>query len=362
MARNSNCIQKISRHGETTYKVAIRRRGFPSVFKSFDRYADAEAFRDRALREQESRAAHGCNVGLTVVEVVTAYRESDEFKALRSDRSRYLEYWETRLGTSRVASLNRNVFQHEAEVIARGGAKPRSKATVAVYMSALGTILDYGARKMFAHSNALAEWRVCSFSVESKVRGRALEPDEVRALLAAADKMNWHWPLVVRLLLLTAGRRGEILNRKRRDVVFGDDGAVITVERSKNGERRTMVVPPGEVCEGLKARCEGLCDDDLLFPGRKPDKPIDPKKGWANLIEKAGLAEDVTMHWLRKTAATTLLRAGVDIASVAKVTGHKTHAVLLKHYASAGEARQREVVARHAALLLGLPAPAAQSA
>jgi hypothetical protein len=86
-------IQKIARDGATTYKVQKRRRGLPSVFKTFDRYSEAKAFEERSQREQKVRAALGCNVNLTVREVIEAYLESDEYAKLRSDRSSYLAHW-----------------------------------------------------------------------------------------------------------------------------------------------------------------------------------------------------------------------------------------------------------------------------
>ena len=341
-------IQKVARDGAVAFKVAIRRKGFPSTFKTFDRFADAKAFEERTLREHQSRAAYGCNVNLTIADVIDAYLLSDEHAKLRSDRSAYHDHWRERLGDRKLATLNRAVYQHEADELAKGG---RSRQTVSVFMSALGTELKYAARKMAADARCLAEFRCCSFSAQSNVRGRALEPDEVRRLIIAADAASWPlWGLLVRLALSTAARKSDLLKRHRRDVdvVAG----TITVPVSKNGDPRVMIVT-GEVLEKLKARCEGLKPDDLLFPGRKPTTPLDPKKSWPKLVKKAGLPTECTLHWLRKTTATRLLRAGVDVASVAAVTGHRTHAVLLRHYASAGEARQREVVTQHAALLLG---------
>ena len=349
-------IQKVTRDSTTRYKVQVRRRGFPSVFKSFDRYADARAFEERTLRDQKARAAYGCNVHLTLADVIDEYIESDEYAALRSDRSGYLAHWRRRLGDQKLASLNRNVYQHEADRLAKGGRDgARSRATVAVFMGSLGTLLKYATRTLAADATALAEFRCCSFGVQSKVRGRALEPDEVRRLIAAADASKWpHWGLVVRLLLVTAGRKSDILQRRRRDVDL--DAGTILVPVSKNGDPKLMAVPPGEVLDQLRVRCEGLEPDALLFPGRKATTPLDPKKSWPKLVARAGLPDDCTLHWLRKTAATTLLRAGVDVASVAAVTGHRTHAVLLRHYCSAGEARQREVVAQNVGALLGIAA------
>ena len=239
MARNNNCIQKISRNGETVYKVAIRRRDFPSVFKTFERYADAEAFRDRALREQQSRAAYGCNVSLTLADVIEAYLVSDEYAQLRSNRARYHDHWKKRLGPTKLVALNRNTYQHEAAHLAKEG-KGRGKATIATYMAALGTLLKYGTRKMAADARALAEFRCCAFSAQSNVKGRALEADEVRRLgrlIAAADTASWpHWALVVRLALVTAARRSELLNRRRADVDLG--AGTITVPVGKNGDPR----------------------------------------------------------------------------------------------------------------------------
>ena len=69
-------------------------------------------------------------------------------------------------------------------------------------------------------------------------------PDEVRRLIAAADRAKWqHWPLVVRLYLMTAARKSEILRRCRKDVDL--DAGTILVPITKNGEPRTMIVPPG---------------------------------------------------------------------------------------------------------------------
>ncbi|MCU0974190.1 MAG: site-specific integrase [Burkholderiales bacterium] len=349
-------IQKIARDGATTYKVQIRRRGFPSVFKTFDRYSEAKAFEERTLREQATRAAHGVNVNLTLAEVIDTYVASDEYAALRSDRSAYHTHWRNRLGGYKLVSLNRSVYQHEADLLAKGGRDgKRSRQTVAVYTAALGTALKFAVQRLTADSRALAELRCCSFTAASNVRGRALEPAEVRNLLAAADAAPWkHWPLVVRLLLVTAGRKSDILQRRRRDVDL--DAGTVLVPVQKNGDPKLMIVPPGEVLDMLAARCEGLQPDELLFPGRLKTTALDPKKSWPKLVTAAGLPDDCTMHWLRKTTATTLLRAGVDIASVQKITGHKTAAVLLKHYASAGEARQREVACLHAPALLGVVA------
>jgi hypothetical protein len=105
--------------------------------------------------------------------------------------------------------LKRAVYQGEAQwLVGNAGPRGRSPQTVAVFMSSLGKVLKYATRALAADARALAEFRYCSFAAESKVRGRALEADEITSLLAAAAAARWpHWGLLVRLLLTTAGAR-----------------------------------------------------------------------------------------------------------------------------------------------------------
>jgi integrase len=216
-------------------------------------------------------------VHLTLEGAIDAYLASEEYEKLRSDRKPYHEHWKRRLGDRKLGTLNRAVYQSEAEWLVRSaGPRGRSRQTVAVFMSSLGKILKYATRKLAADARALAEFRCCSFGAQSRVRGRALEPTEIASLLSAADAARWrHWGLLVRLLLITAARKGDLLKRCRRDVDV--EAGTITVPVTKNGDPKVMFIV-GESLDLLRVRCAELEPDDLLFDGRKKTTPLDPKK------------------------------------------------------------------------------------
>ena len=61
-------------------------------------------------------------------------------------------------------------------------------------------------------------------------------------------------------------------------------------------------------------------------------------------LARAGLPHRIRIHDLRHTAATNLIAAGVDIATVQYILGHRTSAVLLDIYSHHHADRNRAAV------------------
>jgi hypothetical protein len=70
-------------------------------------------------------------------------------------------------------------------------------------------------------------------------------------------------------------------------------------------------------------------DIDATVP--RPMSP--PKTGWKRILRAAGISERTTLHDLRPTLATWMIRTGASLTAVAAGMGHKDIRTTQKHYA-----------------------------
>ncbi len=142
---------------------------------------------------------------------------------------------------------------------------------------------------------------------------------------------------IIRLLLLTGCRKGEIV-RLRRDEVAG---LCLRLHDSKTGPRTVFL--NGEARAIIERRMTG--GTEFLFPSPKGDgnRPIHNELPiWYRLREEAGL-EDVRLHDLRHTYASHAVMQGTPLPVVAKLLGHSQTTMTLR-YAHTGD-REAEAAA-----------------
>jgi integrase len=163
----------------------------------------------------------------------------------------------------------------------------------------------------------------------------------------------WH------LLLLEAMRRGEALGLRWQDVNWerGTVHIVQTVVADKNDKGRAVIQPRAKTASGsrsVRMTAETLAvlrehrDGQALARRAAGDAwqandlivctatgtPINPNnvtRSYKRLVMLAGVA-DITVHGLRHTAATLLLRAGVPAKIVSERLGHANIAITLDTY------------------------------
>ena len=154
---------------------------------------------------------------------------------------------------------------------------------------------------------------------------------------------------LVRALLLTGCRRGELVNLRWRDV---QDGR-LSLPDSKTGPKFIHLAPQaGDILQTLPRLC------DFVFPNRALDGPV--SKGdlltlWSLVRHDAGL-EDVRLHDLRHTYASIAMRHGVHIVTLSRLLGHADTETTLRyaHFADAELGRTVRTVSSAIARDLGL--------
>ena len=148
-------------------------------------------------------------------------------------------------------------------------------------------------------------------------RTRYLEPDEVEQLLdACSDSFR---PFLI-TALHSGCRRSELFNLRWDDVDFLAE--TINIRNSKSGKPRT--IPMDATLKATLSYLPSRFKKGWVFPSPVTgERLVDVKKQFQSVVKKAGL-KDVTLHTCRHTFASTLVRSGIDLVTVARLMGHST--------------------------------------
>lgn len=171
-------------------------------------------------------------------------------------------------------------------------------------------------------------------------RHRYLNSDEKdRLLKALADDEDQYAVRLIKFLLLTGRRRGEVLSLEWSDIDM--DKALVTFRKTKNGKIQTVPVNDyamavireawfdtqngrcGSVGKsGVHSKAFGHSHSKLVFPCSTGKRFWSFNKGWKRIRTRAEL-KDFRLHDLRHTFASTLASSGkVDIYTLQRLLGH----------------------------------------
>ena len=129
---------------------------------------------------------------------------------------------------------------------------------------------------------------------------------------------------VIRLLLLTGCRRGEILALRWQHI----DGDTLTLVDAKTGPRRVFLNAPARAILERQPRSAS----EYVFPSPLvPGRPLSSNlRLWYSVRREAGI-EDVRLHDLRHTFASHAVLQGVPLPVVSRLLGHKQPSMTLRY-------------------------------
>ena len=162
-------------------------------------------------------------------------------------------------------------------------------------------------------------------------RERYLSPIELSRLMAALaadrrqDKAN-----MVRRLLLTGARRGEVLQARwdEFDLVVGTWAK--PASRTKQG--RSHRIPLSAPARLILAEMQhAAADDRLLFPARRRgSSQVNLSEFWREVCRAAGI-EGVRLHDLRHSFASFLASGGLSLPVIGALLGHTQPATTARY-------------------------------
>jgi integrase len=156
---------------------------------------------------------------------------------------------------------------------------------------------------------------------EEKARDRVLADDELRRLwLAASEPAEGPFGVMVRLLILTGQRRGEVAGMRWSEIDADDRLWLLPASRTKNGKPHTVPLVPA--AWDLIQACPRLADSDFVLTvvGTQPITGFGRAK--RRLASKAKLRTEWRLHDLRRTCASGLQRLGVRAEVIERCLNH----------------------------------------
>jgi integrase len=280
-----------------------------------------------------------------------------------TDKGRIERHIKPLLGSMKVAAVTREDVDDFMHAVAEGRTAARiktkkkrglanvrgGKGTASRTVGLLGAIFTYSVRHRMRADNPV---RGITRFADGR-RERRLSDVEYK-LLGAELKKAAHervWPAAIgaiRFLALTGWRSGEALGLRwdeidlsRRTAILGD---------TKTG--RSMRPLPRASCNVLR---EMPRSGPLVFPATRGDGPMTGfRKLWNRILNRGGLAADVTPNVLRHSFASLGADLGYSDITIGAIVGHKGRTITSRyiHSADAVLLRAADAIAEQTAALL----------
>ena len=295
-----------------------------------------ESFRTKA-REERLDLPTGRKVHRSFKEAADAYlgrltetvgEGQRGFKDLPNKRRHIDDYLVPYFGSKRADQISGFLVQHYIKHRLDQVAK---QATVNRELSTLSHMM-----------NRMVEWGWIKNSDRPEIK-KGAEPKKKIIVLnptmaadlyqgAAADQDSLTWLFVV-IGLNTAMRHSEILRIRWEDVDF--EQRRIHLEKAKAGQR-TQPISKSLTTMLLHERSQREDKTGWVFPSKKADTTFPHRRTmhrqFQRAVIRAGLdAHQVTPHVMRHTGITQLVKAGVDLPTIQKISGHKTMSMVLRY-------------------------------
>lgn len=327
-------MASISKRGDR-YHVRVRRQGFPTLTKTFQRLSDAQEWarhQDRLADRGELGPDRRVLETLTLADLVTRYQDEvlPGKKGGKVETIMLSAFLRHSICKRRLSELTTADFKKWVdEKIAGTDDKPGVTAKSAKRL--LSPI-----QHMF--EVAVTSWDIplrenpllrLKLKVTDNKRERRLRKDEIDRLVRAAGSTRNPLILpIVRFALETAMRRGEILALRVRDVDI--ERCTATIRESKNGHSRAIPLSSLAVVL-LETTIAAMGDEararnELLFP----ISPVALRLAWDRLTKRAKI-DDLHFHDLRHESISRFFELGLTVPEVASISGHRDIRMLMRY-------------------------------
>jgi integrase len=150
-------------------------------------------------------------------------------------------------------------------------------------------------------------------------RKRVLSEPELLSVWRAADRTGYPFGVLIKLMILTGQRYGELVSLRWEFINFRD--RTITLPETKNGRQHTF--PYSRMVTGILEVIPRRNATNLLFPGRDLTRPWNGAGKAKFQLEDRPSIKPWTLHDLRRTASTTWAQLRIPPHIVERLLNHQ---------------------------------------
>lgn len=289
-------------HGTRRQKETIGRVGVIALHE-----ARAEAKRRLAeytLGKQRPQSMNWCAAVETYLAEVQRRCKSSTHGSYKYVLDRHFRYGDTKL--SELSSCD---FQNKLDKLVRTPSEHQHAFIV------LRAFIRWSYRRHYLDTNPMDRMTAPH---RYRPRERVLSDDELKRVWIAAREMETTFGTIVRLLILTGQRIGEIA--KLTTDMVGEDTITLPASLTKNSREHTFPIAPAtKSLLGHPRRVRGF-----LFPARGTNDER-PYNGFSNpkaTLDRLADVHDWTLHDLRRTFATGLASLSVPLPVIERLLNH----------------------------------------
>lgn len=282
---------------------------------------------------------------ITVAQLCDKYLEGEACAAKKrstvsTDKGRIERHIKPLLGSKKVSSVSRGDVKKFLHDVAEGRTAADIKTgkfgraritggrgTATRTVGLLGSIFTYACDLEIIETNPVRGIK----RFPDRKMDRFLNERELTnlgAALADAEKKghNPHALNIIRLLVFTGARRGEIETLKWREV--DPENGLLNLEDSKTGQKTIRLNAPAlQLLVGLPR----FDESEFVFPAIKSTGHYTgTPKVWRDIREDAGFM-DLRLHDLRHSFASMALRIGASLPVIGALLGHKNPATTQRY-------------------------------
>jgi integrase len=256
---------------------------------------------DPSAEKRQRLAENEQTFGVLIADHLKAHQSKVKPKSY-IDIVRYLDKYAVKLHRLPIANVDRRTIAKFLDDIG----EEHGKIAMNRCRSALSNLFQWAMKKGRAEANPVIGTEVA----EEKSRDRFLNDEELRKVWSVLGSDDYSD--IVRLLILTGQRRGEIADLQWNEIHFERGVIVLPPERTKNGQRHE--VPMSSAVRGI-----------LLGHPKTGERVFAPVVSWHRsrevLAKKAGFA-NWTLHDLRRSVSTGMGEIGILPHAIEAVLNH----------------------------------------